>query len=296
MALLLAAVVAGLVLLAIARTAKEPAPWRLAAGWTMGLAAGIYAGCALLGEWPHWPPLEDRDRFLAVLLPLALAVEFAAMLLPERRALPWILRVFLAAAAAPILLHNSVYLADLAGPGSAEWSLSLAAVILSMSAAILSIVWGLLAELQSRQSGPTLSIVLAATALATAATVMLSGYFRGSLLALPMCGAIAGTTLASVVLPQQPQGNPCLGIGIFGIFSVLLIGRFFGSLPTSLAIGILLTPLLAWSAEIPRIRQWPVAARSAVGIAAVLASLLLMVACAQVRFNNSLRTGSETRR
>ncbi|MBC7856601.1 MAG: hypothetical protein IAF94_24495, partial [Pirellulaceae bacterium] len=103
--LLLAAIVAGLVLLVVARP-SNPAPWRIAAGWVTGLAAGIYTGCGLLGEWPRWQPLEDRDRFLAILLPLSLAVEGAAMLLPSRPCIAWLPRVCLAAAAAPILLHN----------------------------------------------------------------------------------------------------------------------------------------------------------------------------------------------
>src|SRR5206468_2952004 len=90
--LLLAAMVAGLALLAIARPANPP-PWRVAAGWIAGLGGGIYCGCGLLGECPRWPPLEDRDRFLVILLPLALAVEFAATLLPNRRWIAWTLRI-----------------------------------------------------------------------------------------------------------------------------------------------------------------------------------------------------------
>ena len=86
---LLAAIVGGLTLLAIARPANPP-PWRIAAGWVGGLGAGIYCGCARLGDWPRWPPLEDRDRLLVILLPLALAVEFAAMLMQNRRWPAWL--------------------------------------------------------------------------------------------------------------------------------------------------------------------------------------------------------------
>ncbi len=289
--LLLAAVVAALVLVVIARP-ESPAPWRVAAGWIAGLGAGIYSGCGLLGEWPRWPPLEDRDRFLVILLPLALAVEFAALLLRDRRWIVWILRISLAAATAPILLYNSSYLADLSGPGSAEWNRAEAVLVLSLSAAMLAGVWGLLARLQARTSDHALSPVLVLTALAGGVTVMLCGYYRGGLLALPIAGAVAGVTLASFVLPKQPAENPCLGIGILGIFTVGFIGRFYGSLPTTLAICLLFAPLLAWTAEIPGLRKLPPATRAAIRIAAVLAALVVIVTWAQVRFNAAWQTGS----
>ena len=283
--LLLAAIVAGLVLLVIARPGVDHPRWQLAVGWVGGLGAGIYAGCGLLGEWPRWPPLEDRDRFLVILLPLALAVEGAAMLLPTRRWLAWLLRICLATAAAPILLHNSVYLKDLSGPGSAEWNRAEAVLVLLFSAVMLAGVWGLLAKLHARTSDRALSPVVILVALACGITVMLCGYYRGGLLALQIAGAIAGVTLASCALPKQPAENPCLGIGLIGIFTVVFIGRFYGSLPTSLAICLLLVPLLAWTGELPRIRNLPPAARAAIRIAAVLAALALIVTCAQIRFN-----------
>ncbi|MGI8979425.1 MAG: hypothetical protein ACR2FY_09380 [Pirellulaceae bacterium] len=286
--LLLAAIVAGLVLFAIARPGNPPL-WRIVAGWIAGLGAGIYCGCGLLGEWPRWPPLEDRDRFLVILLPLALAVEGGAMLVRERRWIVWALRITLAAAAAPVLLYNSVYLTDLSGPGSAEWNRGEAALVLGLSAAMLAGVWGLLARLQTSTSDRALSPVLGFTALAGGATVMLCGYYRGGLLALPIVGAIAGVTLASYAFPKQPTENPCLGIGLIGIFTITFIGRFYGSLPTSLAICLLLAPLLAWTAELPRIRKLPSVARAAIRIAAVVAALIAIVTFAQIRFNAASR-------
>lgn len=287
--LLLAAIVGGVVLLVIARPGANPAPWRLAAGWIGGLGAGIYAGCGLLGDWPRWPPLEDRDRFLVILLPLALAVEGAAMLLPNRRWIAWLLRITVAAAAAPILLYNSSYVADLSGPGSAEWNRGEAALVLGVSAMMLAGVWGLLARLQARTSDRALPPVLVFAALASGVTVMLCGYYRGGLLALPIAGAVAGVAMASYALPKQPPGNPRPGVSMIGIFTVTFIGRFYGSLPTSAAICLLFAPLLLWIAEIPGLRKLPPAVRSAIGIAAVLTALVLIVAWAQIRFNAALQ-------
>jgi hypothetical protein len=286
---LLAAFISGAALIVIARPGANPAPWRQAAGWIGGLGAGIYAGCGLFDDWPRWPPLEDRDRFLVILLPLALAVEAAAMLLPNRRWIAWLLRISVAAAAAPILLYNSSYLADLDGngPGSAEWNRAEAVLVLGLSALMLAGVWGLLAQLQMRTSHRSLSPILVLVALASGVTVMLCGYYRGGLFALPIAGTIAGVTLASYFFATQPTESPCLGVGLVGIFTIPFIGHFYGSLPTSLAICLCLSPLLAWAAELPRIRKLPPAARAAISIAAVLLALVAIVTLAQIRFKNA---------
>ena len=43
-------------------------------------------------------------------------------------------------------------------------------------------------------------------------------------------------------------------MSVIGIFSVVLLGRFFGTLSTGLAACLLLAPLLAWTVELPRLR------------------------------------------
>src|SRR4051812_10460355 len=114
-ATLAAAIAAGTTFLLISWPVRTPPAWRLGSAWIFGIAAGIYAGCAVLDQWPRWPAFEDRDRFLVVLLPLTILVELVATSVPSRT-LAWLLRTALAAATAPILLYNSVYLADLNVP------------------------------------------------------------------------------------------------------------------------------------------------------------------------------------
>ena len=158
-------------------------------------------------------------------------------LLSRPRWVAWLLRLGLAAAAAPILLHHSTYLTDLSGPHSAEWSPAQAAAILLGLGGVLAAVWGLLALLQARTSERSAAPSLALTSLAAALTVMLSGYYRGGLLGLPLAGAVAGATLASFAAPAERGTDGCLGVAVIGLFSVLLIGRFFGSLPTASALS-----------------------------------------------------------
>jgi hypothetical protein len=276
-ALLVSAVTAAVVLLVVARLGPRIA-------WILGLGAGIYAGCAVLGMTPRWPIPEDRDRFLVVLLPLTLAVEFMAVNRPR-----WLapsLRLTLAASAAPILLYNSVYLVDLAGPHSAEWPPLLAAVILFGLAAVLAALWALLSLLQSRAADRPASTALAMTTLAAAVTVMLSGYYQGGLMGMPLAGAGIGATLASF-LPARP--NTCYppGVGVISLFTLLLIGRFFGALPTDLALCLLFAPLLAWIPEAPGLRRLRPSLRGAMRLVLVAVPLVVVVAKALARFNEA---------
>jgi hypothetical protein len=287
-ALLVSAVTAGLTLLLVAWPERNARPWRLRAGWIAGLAAGIYAGCGVLDQWPRWPAPEDRDRFLVILLPLTLAVEAASAWLPSR----WparLLRWGVAAAAAPILLYNTTYLADLAGPNSAEWSPDQAALILAALGAALAGEWELLALFQSRTSERAASPVLVFVLLASGITVMLSSYYRGGLLGFPLAGAISGATLASYArMPHaaasQSHGGNNLGVGLVGTFTLLVIGRFFGALPTGTMICLFAAPLVAWVSEVPPVRKWSPRARALTRLVAVAVPLILIVTWAQMRF------------
>src|SRR5262249_5687352 len=151
-AVAVSAVTAAVILLLSALPWRAPHPGRLRLGWGLGLGAGFYAGCAVLDPGPRRPPGEGRARPPYLLLPLTLAGEGVEARPARARWLAWLLRVGLAGAAAPILLHNSVYLADLAGPDSREWPPAQAALILSALAAALLAVWGLLTLLQARTS------------------------------------------------------------------------------------------------------------------------------------------------
>ena len=68
-------------------------------------------------------------------------MEAAAAVPKVPRYARWLLRGGLALSAAPILLHNTIYLVDLAGPGSREWSGTQAMLILAGLAAALLLTW-----------------------------------------------------------------------------------------------------------------------------------------------------------
>ena len=259
-------------------------------GCVLGVGAGVYASCAVLGLRPRWPVLEDRDRFLVVLLPLTLVVETAAVAVSRPRWPAWLLRLVVAVAAAPILLHNSVYLADLSGPHSAEWPPALAVLILSLLATALAAVWALLALLHERTADRSVPAVLALSTAAAGVTVMLSGYFHGGLLGLSLAAALAGATLASFAAPAPPSRRgeaaaPLLGVGMIGLYTALLLGRFFGSLPTASALCLLLAPLSPWVSEAPGVRKLRPGLRAAARLIVIVVPLILVVVNAKMRFD-----------
>jgi hypothetical protein len=264
-----AAVLAAAVVLLGGWPWRKPHPARAYAGSGLGVGLGFFAGCWLLGVQPHWPPREDQDRLLFLLIPALLGVELVAAFLGRRRWLAWFPRLILAGAAARIVLHNSIYLTDLAGPGTREWTPGQTWLILGGLAAALAATWAALALLVRPTPPPTAHsppggeergkgrFVLLAVAMAcagAAVTVMLSGYASGGQLGLPLAGALAGATVASLALSGSPDVNGVLGVGVVGLFAVLVAGRFFGDLTTANAALLFFAPLLCWLPELPYVR------------------------------------------
>jgi hypothetical protein len=220
-------------------------------GGAASLAVGFFAGVWVLGVRPRFPPREDQDRWLLVLLPAAVAVENAAAALARLPRLAWSLRLALAAAAAPILLYGSSYVADLSGPGSREWTQGKAGLILGGLAASLAAVWILLDRLARRSARGAVPLALALAAAGGGVVVLLSGYSSGGQLGFPLAAGLAGAAAASFFLRGNPDLRGVLGVGIVGLFALLVVGRFFGKLTTTNAVLLFAAPLLAWLPELP---------------------------------------------
>src|ERR1017187_7823936 len=119
-------------------------PWRstdlyhVDVGWALGLGAGLFLGPWVLGNRPHWPPREDQDRLLGLVLPAVVIVELLAAFPRVPRWLTWPLRAAVALGVAPVLLYGTSYLSDQNGPGTAEWSTVQSCLILGGLAAFLA--------------------------------------------------------------------------------------------------------------------------------------------------------------
>jgi len=155
----------------------------------LGTSLGLGIGCWILGVLPHWPMREDQDRLLLGLLPAVLVVEVLAMFMSRAPWLAWSLRLLVAVGAARLLLDGTVYITDLAGPETREWTPTQTWLILGLLAVGLAGTWVLLSLLLRRRVPPaptdvtwrTASVVLAVALASGGAGValMLSGYASG---------------------------------------------------------------------------------------------------------------------
>jgi hypothetical protein len=254
------AVVAMRIQRAIARQAAAATGTVTGIAVVLGLGTGAALGFHLLGDlpprslegaFPHWSFGSVLDRFLVVILPVAVGVELLAALMRVPRWLVWLLRLGLAAGIGRILLHGSSYLLGTAG----DWTTPQIWMALGAGAFLLAGAWILLVRLLHRRPGISLPLALSQTCLAAGMTVILSGYLDGGAVGLPLAASLAAAVIGARLLDRSPATEGAVGIGLVGLFGVLMMGRFFGELPTARAVALFLAPLLCWASELPVLRQ-----------------------------------------
>jgi len=243
--------------------------------WLLGLAVAIFVGTRLLNLSPHWPPRDGLDRLLFVILPAAFVVELIGRFPQVPRWAIWTLRGGLAASAGRVLLHSSSYL-----DGSAsDWTIGQIRIALVIAAGALLAVWWVLDRLVQRSPGVSVSFALAGVCIAAGLALMLSGYATGGQAALPLAAGLVGIAVATLVLKTASPTPGVLGVGLVGLFGILILGRFFGELSTGRAIAIFVAPLLAWGAELSVLRNrkpWQIAAVRLALVAIPLAVVLFL--------------------
>jgi len=252
-----------------------------AAGPVVGVAVGFALGVWLLGMKFSWPPREDLDRLTLVLLPAAVVVELAAAFVGRWRWVAWLPRLVLTTVAARILLDHSSYLTDLAGPGTREWTAEQTIAILAGLAAALTVVWAATAWLARRSPGRAVPFSLAGACAGAGVLVMLTGYASGGQLGLPLAAALAAAAIASLAVKGPPEPGGMVGLGVVGLFSILMIGRFFGNLSTVPAVVVFAAPLLGWLPELAH--RWP-RVRAALGVVLVGVPVIVVLALAAQKF------------
>jgi hypothetical protein len=255
--------------------ATHPLPARC--GAVLGMALGLFAGCWWLGLSPRWPPREDLDRFLLVLIPAAAVAEWIAAVAVRPAWLGCAVRGLVAAGAGRVLLHGSIYLEDLAGPGSRQWSVGESWTTLSVLGVMLAVVWIGLACLTRRTADRSTAMALALANVGAAVAVMLSGYATGGQPALPLASALVGVSLATLRLSNGPMLSGAIGLGVVGLFGVLAMGRYFAELQSIPAVLLLLAPLCCWIPELPYLRRLGPKLRGSLRIC--LTALPVAVAC-----------------
>jgi hypothetical protein len=248
------------------------------AGAVLAVVAAVPAGLWVLGLLPHLPPADALDRLLVVVLPAAAGAELlAAASAPAG----WVARGVVAALATPVLLYGSVYVTDLSGPGSREWSPGTAALVFAALAVILLGAWAALNRLAVRPSVHTPLWCVAGAALGAGLVIMLSGYATGGQLGVPLAAALGGVAAGSLLRKGKPGTEGALGVGVVGLFGLLVAGRLFAGLTDLNAALLFAAPLLGWLPELLRGRP---RVRAALGLAVVAVPVLVAVLLAQQKF------------
>ena len=284
LALVAAAVVAAAIFLSLAWPRGATRPARAAVGSLVGVGAGYFLGCWRMGVVANWPPREDQDRWSFLLLPALIAVELIAISLGRFRRFLWLPRLAIAATAARILLHGTSYLVAPAGLGSGEWTRSQTWSILGCLATALAGNWIGLAALLRKAPGRSIPLTVTLACAVAAIIVMLSGYASGGQVGLAFAAALAGPICASFLLRGPFELSGLLSLGIVGVFSLLVVGTFFGTLRIEHALLVWFAPLLCWLPEVPLLRRLQPGVRGVLRVVLTAAPLTVAVILAWQQF------------
>lgn len=265
--------------------------WRSSASRTrtnsvcvLAVGLGLALGYAILRLRPAWPPTNALGRFLTVVLPTVLLIELIDGLERVPGWFGWLLRLALALSVVPILLHGSVYLAGTTG----QWTATEAGLVLAGGGSLLTIEWVLLSWLSRRAPAALLPLALSQSSLCAGIAVMLAGYIGGGSAALPLAAALAGASAALLAIKIQPAPQGMAGIGVVGLFSLLVIGRYFGRLSSGAALAIFLAPLLCSASETQLLRKAKPWLKAVACLALAAAPLALVLLAAKAKFDQEM--------
>jgi hypothetical protein len=230
-----------------------------------GLGLAVFVGCWLVGLLPNSPESDDQGRVLYAIFPAALLAE--GMILLTGRRLGWETRLFVAVAAGYVLLAPTIYLKDLAGPGSRLWSTAQASLALLGLGAALFLSWQSLASLERRLERPIAAVALSITILAAGVAIMLSGYLTAGQRCFPLAAGLLAA--AAVTWLSGLKATGLVGAAFVLAYAVVLSGYFFTELTLLHAALLIGAPQLAWLSELPplRRRRWLAAALTIIAVA-----------------------------
>ena len=257
----------------------------------VGLVLGLWPGYRILGFESRWPPVNALDRFLMIVLPAAMIVEFIGTVRVPDDQHNFLFRFssFCAAtvrfafivSVGRVLWHDSVYLSSVES-NTNDWPPFIAFGVLLSGAALLYVALRSSMILAFRGVSASLTAGLVMSLLATGMVTMLAGYIKGGAAAMPLAGGICGAALALRMAgkktgPATSHGQFLIGISVTALFSLLWIGRFFGQLTTFDVLMIFLSPHCCWLSEFWPFRDYSNNYRMVIRMAAVALILLVVL-------------------
>ncbi len=216
----------------------------------LSAAIGMFVGCWVLQVPWKWPLVNALDRFRELILPVTVTVELLACWKLIPRPIVWTLRGCVALAIGGVLFYGSAYVtrgAEILIP----WQTWLILVITLLS---LIGVWLLLYRLAARPAAASIGIALGMSLNTAGLVIMLAGYINGGAAAIPLGGAILATFVVTWIVAGTADMRGLISVAVVALFSLLLIGRFFGNISTTQALVIFLAPLLCYVTVLPAMR------------------------------------------
>ncbi len=256
--------------------ARTTLAWALGPG--LGLALGYLAGCLAADVSPVSPKWPDYQRLLFILLPAVILIESLAAFPRIPRPLVWVARVVLAASVARVILHRRWPYEG--GPDNPGWDTTEGLMWLGALGAALAVVWVALALLARRAPGRSVPAALAVVCAGAGVTIICAHYAAGGGPVLMLACALAGAFIGSLPLVKPEGSQAAVGVGLVGVFSLLVATRFFADLTTVQAALLLFAPLLGWVPELPGLRRLPGWLRGVLRVALVAVPVVLTVLAA----------------
>jgi hypothetical protein len=244
------------------------------AGAAAAVLGGVFAGLWVLGLLPHIPPHEAMDRLLVIVVPAAATAEVVAAASARQG---WAARATVSVLAAPVLLHGSAYVTG----DSRSWSLVEALLVFSILAVVLTVAWAAVHGPGVRTGNSAVLLSLSGATLGAAVVIMMSGYATGGQIGVPLGATLCGVAVVSMVRKPSAGTEAALGVGIVGLFALLVVGRLFADLTTLNAVLLFAAPLLGGLSQLSPAR---VHVRPLLTLALAAAPVVIAVVLAHQKF------------
>lgn len=202
-------------------------------------------GMLALRILPGFPPASAADRFLC-LLPVLVLADLADLVTSPRN--HRLLQQLALLTIVPVVLHQSVWLtqpaaATVLGKTPNGWLLLICLAPLPPAGAWL--LQQITADSRRTSAAACLPASLVCCLLSCGIVIMLGGYLKGGLLAVPLAGSMLPSALRHALGPPQSSARLPLTFCWGSLCGLLLIGLFFGRLTTVQAGCFATIPLLA---------------------------------------------------